>query len=167
MHTSQAIFEKIKALGVKLPPTPTANGGYDLVRVYRGVAYVSGQLPRTGAKPDELMTGTVKGESDVPRAQEAARLCLVRSLMALHEHLGDLSAVKQLISLRGFVNASPDFSLHARVMDAASSLARELFGASAGGHVRTALGAGSLPSHGLVEVELVVGLKDDWAPAAR
>jgi enamine deaminase RidA (YjgF/YER057c/UK114 family) len=167
VHTSQTIFEKIEALGLTLPPPPTANGGYDLVRVYRGIAYVSGQLPRTGAKPEELMTGRVNGADDVPRAQEAARLCVVRSLMALHDHLGDLSAIEQLISLRGFVNASPNFALHARVMDAASSLVRELFGTQQGGHVRTALGAGSLPSQGLVEVELVAGVKDGWVPAAR
>lgn len=164
MATSAEIFKKIASLGLQLPPRPTANGGYDLVRVYRGLGYTSGQLPRTGSGADDLITGKANTAGDVPRAQDAARLCFVRALMTLDEHLGDLSAIEQLVSIRGFVNAGPDFALHARVMDAVSTLARELFG-DAGGHVRTALGAGSLPSAGLVEVELVVGIKDTWTPS--
>jgi enamine deaminase RidA (YjgF/YER057c/UK114 family) len=160
--TSADVFKKITTLGIQLPPQPTANGGYDLVRVYRGLGYTSGQLPRTGAGADDLVTGKANTADDVPRAQDAARLCFVRALMTLDEHLGDLSAIEQLVSIRGFINAGPGFTLHARVLDAVSSLARELFGDAAGGHVRTALGAGSLPSTGLVEVELVVGIKDTW-----
>jgi enamine deaminase RidA (YjgF/YER057c/UK114 family) len=163
--TSAEIFKKIDDLGLQLPPRPTANGGYDLVRIYRGLGYTSGQLPRTGPAGDDLITGKVNTADDVPRAQDAARLCFVRALMALNEHLGDLSAIEQLVSIRGFVNAGPDFTLHARVLDAVSSLAHDLFGDAAGGHVRTALGAGSLPSGGLVEVELVVGIKDSWTPS--
>jgi enamine deaminase RidA (YjgF/YER057c/UK114 family) len=162
--TSAEIFKKIGTLGLQVPPQPAANGGYDLVRVYRGLAYTSGQLPRTGSGADDLIAGKANTAADVPRAQDAARLCFVRALMTLDEHLGDLSAIEQLVSIRGFVNADPGFALHARVLDAVSSLARDLFGDAAGGHVRTALGAGSLPSAGLVEVELVVGIQDTWRP---
>lgn len=157
--TSAEIFKKITELGLELPPRPIANGGYDLVHVYRGLARVSGQLPRTGSNIDELITGKLRTLDDVPRAQDATRLCFLRSLLALHYHLGDLSAIEGLVSIRGFLNAAPEFELHAKVLDAASSLARELFG-EAGRHVRSALGAGSLPSGGLVELELVVGIRD-------
>lgn len=159
MVTSAEIFKKIAELGLELPPRPIANGGYDLVVVCRGLAHVSGQLPRTGSNIDELITGKLRTLDDVPRAQEATRLCFLRSLLALHYHLGDLSAIEGLVSIRGFLNAAPEFEFHAKVLDAASSLARDLFG-EAGRHVRSALGAGSLPSGGLVEVELVVGIRD-------
>ncbi|GAA4329668.1 RidA family protein [Pigmentiphaga soli] len=162
MATSAEIFRKVRALGMQILPPPVPNGGYDLVSVHRGLAYVSGQLPRTGTGPEELMAGRILGEDDIPRAQEAARLCLLRSVFALHYHLGDLATVKGLVSIRGFLNAAPDFGAHAKVMDAASALARELFG-PAGGHVRSALGAGSLPSQALVEVELVAELGDTHA----
>lgn len=160
MVTSEEVFAKLAALGLELPPRPTANGSYDLVVQYRGLAYVSGQLPRTGSALDELMQGRLRTRDDVPLGQAAARLCLLRSLLALHFHLGDLSRVDRVVSIRGFLNADPAFTFHARVLDAASDLARELFGEN-GGHVRSALGAGSLPSGGLVEIELVVGVVDD------
>lgn len=161
MVTSEEIFKKIAELGMAVPPRPVANGGYDLVLVYRGIAHVSGQLPRTGSNIDELITGKLRTLDDIPRAQEAVRLCFLRSLLALHYHLGDLSVIDRLVSIRGFLNAAPEFELHAKVLDAASSLAQELFG-EAGRHVRSALGAGSLPSGGLAELELVVGIRDSW-----
>lgn len=155
MLTSAELFTKVASLGLELPPVPTANGGYDLVRVSRGLAHVSGQLPRTGSALDELIKGRLRNLDDIPRGQQAARLCLVRSLLALHHHLGDLSAIEGLVSIRGFLNTEPGFEHHATVMDAASSLARDLFG-EAGRHTRSALGVASLPSGGLVELELVV-----------
>jgi enamine deaminase RidA (YjgF/YER057c/UK114 family) len=155
MLTSAELFTKVAALGLELPPMPVANGGYDLVRVSRGLGHVSGQLPRTGSKLDELIKGRLSNQDDIPRGQQAARLCLVRALLTLHQHLGDLSAIEGLVSIRGFLNTEPQFEHHAKVMDAASSLARELFG-EAGRHARSALGVASLPSGGLVELELVV-----------
>lgn len=155
MATSADVFSKLAALGFQRLASPTANGGYDLVAVHHGLAYVSGQLPRTGSAPNELIKGRHCSSDDVAAGQEAARLCLVRAVVALHDHLGDLSAVESLVSIRGFLNTTSEFSSHAQVMDAASSLARELFGEQ-GGHVRSAIGVASLPSGGLVEVELVV-----------
>ena len=166
MATSAEVFTKVAALGLELPPRPTANGGYDLVRVCRGLAHVSGQLPRTGANLHELITGKLAGEDDVARGQQAARLCLLRAVQALHGHLGDLAAIDSVLSIRGFLNTEPGFEHHARVMDAASSLARELFG-EAGGHIRSALGVASLPSGGLVELELVVGLSEETTRGAK
>lgn len=166
MATSAEVFAKVAALGLELPPPPTANGGYDLVRVRGGLAYVSGQLPRTGIKLDELIKGRLAGQQDVARGQQAARLCLLRAVQALHRHLGDLAAIDSLLSIRGFLNTDPGFERHAAVMDAASELARELF-AGAGGHVRSALGVASLPSGGLVELELVVGLASAAAAQER
>lgn len=163
MTTSAEIFSKITGMGLELPLRPAANGGYDLVRVYGGLAYVSGQLPRTGSKPNELIKGRLHSLDDVPIAQAAARLCLLRSLLALHFHLGDLDRVDGLVSIRGFLNAAPEFEHHAKVLDAASALARELFG-EAGRHARSALGAGSLPSGGMVELELVAGIREPALP---
>ena len=160
------IFSKIARLGLELPPRPIANGGYDLVRVYGGMAHVSGQLPRTGSNPDELIRGRLRTVDDIPHAQAAARLCFLRSLLALHFHLGDLDGVDALVSIRGFLNAEPEFEHHAKVLDAVSELALQLFG-DAGRHVRSALGAGSLPSGGLVELELVAGIRETSSKSDR
>lgn len=159
MITSNEVFNKLENIGLKVPVDPTANGKYELVKVYRGLAYVSGQLPRFGSAVNELMQGRLITVADLEIAQEAARLCFLRSLLALHHHLGDLSRIEEFVSIKGFLNAEPEFQLHAKVLDSVSSLALELFG-KAGEHVRSALGAGSLPSGGLVELEVVVGIRD-------
>jgi enamine deaminase RidA (YjgF/YER057c/UK114 family) len=52
------------------------------------------------------------------------------------------------------VNALPDFKGHPAVIDGASDLLVEIFG-ECGRHVRTALGAGSLPRGSSVEVDAV------------
>lgn len=156
MTTSETIFARLRALHVPLPPTIRPQGAYDLVVVHGGLASVSGQLPRLD-DDGRLIAGRLAADADLALAREAARLCLARSLLALHFALGNLVRVERLVSLRGFVNAVPEFQRHGAVMDAASELALELFGA-AGRHVRSALGAGGLPAGALVEVELVAAV---------
>jgi len=156
MTTSETVFARLRALQVPLPPTIRSQGGYDLVVVHGGVATVSGQLPRLD-DDGRLIAGRLAADADLAQARDAARLCFGRALLALHLALGDLARVERLISLRGFINAVPEFQRHGAVMDAASELAVDLFGA-AGRHARSALGAGGLPAGALVEVELVAAV---------
>lgn len=153
------VFDRLAELGFKLPSMPVANGSYSLIKIHKGIAYLSGQLPRHGSGTDDLTKGRLKKIEDVEFAKEAAVLCFMRQLLVLHDHLGDLSKIEEFISIRGFLNAAPEFEFHARILDAVSNLALELFG-SAGTHVRTALGAGSLPSGGVVELELMVSVSN-------
>lgn len=156
MPTSQDIFDKLAEAGVPVPAGIRAQGRYDLVLVHRGLAQVSGQVPRLG-NAGSIMAGRLAAGDDLGEARRAAELCLARALVALHQELGDLARVERLISLRGFVNAAPDFARHGEVMDAASDLAIAVFGA-AGRHVRSSLGVASLPGGALVEIELTAAV---------
>lgn len=156
MTSSESVFARLRALNIPLPPTIRSQGAYDLVVVHGGLASVSGQLPRLD-DDGRLISGRLAADADLALARDAARLCFARALLALHVTLGDLARVERLVSIRGFINAVPEFQRHGGVMDAASELALDLFG-DAGRHVRSALGAGGLPAGALVEVEVVAAL---------
>ncbi len=155
-HTSSQIFSRIRERGIPLPPSIKAQGLYDLAVVEGNMAFVSGQLPRLDDE-GALISGRLRAEDGIALARSAAELCFARSLLALNQVIGDLSRMKRVISIRGFVNADADFTRHGNVIDAASALAIDLFG-DAGRHVRTSLAAGGLPANALVEIELTVAL---------
>ena len=61
--------------------------------------------------------------------------------------------------MTGYVNADPDFTDCHLVINGATNLLKEVFGADAGRHARTALGMGQLPLGTSVEVEAIFQLK--------
>lgn len=152
MASSDQVFTYFAKQGITLPSRIEPRGLYDLVVVHAGVAHVSGQLPRTDDK-NGLLAGLVMTDADIPAARHAAQLCFGRALLALHQTLGDLKYIDRLLSIRGYVRAVPEFQKHGEVIDAASMLARDIFG-DAGRHMRSSLGVSSLPGGGLVELEV-------------
>ena len=157
MATSKDVFAYIEKLGMPIPEPGVPNGLYDMVTIYNDIAYTSGQLSRldnTGG----LITGPIGGDDPITEAALAAKACLVRGLCALDQKLGDLERINKFIFIRGFINAQPDFTQHSRVLNEVSQIVVDTFGKEIGTHSRSALGAGSLPSLGLVEIEFVVGI---------
>ena len=65
---------------------------------------------------------------------------------------GDLTRVKRVVRLGGFIACTPDFTQHATVMNGASDLAVAVFG-DLGRHARSTIGVPSLPLDAPVEVE--------------
>lgn len=155
MPRSEQVFQQLRQQGVTPPTSTSPQGCYELVVVHAGLAYVSGQLPRYDGG---VITGRQKRNDEITAACAAAKLCLANSLVSLHQALGDLASIDRLISLRGFVNADPEFTAHGQVINAASQLALDLFG-HAGKHARTSIAAGGLPANALVELEVVAALK--------
>jgi enamine deaminase RidA (YjgF/YER057c/UK114 family) len=70
---------------------------------------------------------------------------------------GDLSKVKRLVKLVGFVNSTPDFIDQPKVINGASDLMVEVMG-DAGRHARSAVSAASLPLGVAVEIEAIFEL---------
>ena len=68
---------------------------------------------------------------------------------------GDLSKVKRIVKLGGFVQAGPDFFDIPKVVNGCSDLMVEVFG-DAGRHARSAVGVYRLPLNFAVEVDAVV-----------
>jgi enamine deaminase RidA (YjgF/YER057c/UK114 family) len=68
---------------------------------------------------------------------------------------GDLSRVRRVVKLGGFVQAGPDFFDIPQVVNGASDLMVEVFGDD-GRHARSAVGVYRLPLNFAVEVDAVV-----------
>ncbi len=85
---------------------------------------------------------------------QAARLCGLNLIAQVRRACGgDLDKVKRVVKLGGFVNATPDFTDHPKVINGASDLMVEVFGPKAGAHARSAVGCPSLPLGVAVEVD--------------
>jgi enamine deaminase RidA (YjgF/YER057c/UK114 family) len=137
-----------------LPEPPAPRGRYLPVLVHNGIAYVSGQVSRVG---EGVIAGRLRAGDDLTQAREAARVSALRCLSALEHAIGGLDRIEQILSVRGFVNSDPSFVAHAQVIDAASEVFLEALG-SRGRHARIALGVASIPSGGLVEIELTAAV---------
>lgn len=141
--------ERLRDLGLALPPAPQPQGAYRAVRLHGGLAYVAGQLSRSG---DGVIAGPVEQASEA-MIEAAAQACTLRALAALEDAVG-IDAVSGIVFLRGFVFAGPEFQGHPQVLDRVSRLLVAIFG-DAGQHARSAVGVSGLPSGGLLEIELV------------
>lgn len=147
---------RLAELALELPTVPLPHGEYVPVIVHNGIAYVSGQLSREG---DEVVCGPVDNGTSVEKIRRAACACVSRALAALDAHAGGIERIERILFLRGFVYADTTFQRHSRVLDEASRLLHEIFG-HAGVHARTAVGVSGLPDNGLLEIEVVVALKE-------
>jgi enamine deaminase RidA (YjgF/YER057c/UK114 family) len=149
-----AIEQRLEELGIELPPPFAPVGNYVPVVLVGAVAFVSGHGPT--ANGTIVHRGKVPTDVPIPEAYQAARLCALNSLAALHAELGTLDRVEQIVKMLGMVNAEPDFDDHPQVVNGASDLLVDVFGEDRGRHARSAVGMGSLPFQIAVEIELVV-----------
>jgi len=143
---------RLALLGLELPTPSAPVAAYAPVVIHQGVAYVSGQLPRKG---DGLVKGRIGAGVSIADAKAAARLCAIGVLAVLDQALdGDLDRVIRCLQLSGFVAAPADFEAHSEVINGASELMADVFGA-AGVHARAAVGVASLPFGVPVEVSAI------------
>lgn len=145
--------ERLAELGHTIPEvvapvaayTPTVRSGLHV--------YVSGQVPMVdGALPE---TGKVGAEVDPDRAKELAGICALNGIAALRAELGELSRVRRVVKLVGFVASAPTFTGQPQVINGASELVGAVFG-ERGTHARSAVGVAVLPLDAPVEVEMIV-----------
>jgi enamine deaminase RidA (YjgF/YER057c/UK114 family) len=101
------------------------------------------------------MAGKVGRDATEKDANAAARAATLALLATLKKEIGDLSKVKRIVRVSGFVNASEDFQTHSQVINGCSDLLVAVFG-DRGRHARAALGMGSLPLGAMVEIEMTV-----------
>ena len=145
--------ERLAELGLTLPPVVTPMADYIPAVRTGNLVYTSGQLPFVDGELHA--TGLVGAEVDTETAKHCARLCALNALAAVHAEIGDLSLVKRVVKVVGFVASAPGYVDQPAVVNGASELLGEVFGA-AGKHARSAVGVASLPRNTPVEVELIV-----------
>ena len=150
------IEEKLESMGIKLPNAPTPAGSYIPVVKVGNLLYISGQIPMEDGKV--LFTGKVS-DDNLETAQKSAKICAINILAQIKRELGNLEKVSKIIRLSGFVNSSPEFYQHPKVINAASDLLFEIFGEK-GKHSRIAVGVASLPLNSMTEIDAIIQVED-------
>lgn len=146
--------ETLEAFEQSLPPMAQPVANYVMSVQTGNLVYTSGVLPvQEGQVLYKGPIGNIL--APVEYGQEAARLCCLNLLSVLKNHLGSLSRVERIVKLNGFVNSSPQFTDHPKVVNAASDLLVAVFG-ERGKHARAAVGVASLPLGASVELEMIV-----------
>ncbi len=146
-----AIDRRLEELGIVLPEAAPPAGSYVPFVTAGPLVFVAGQITLWQGELKYL--GRLGAELAVDDGYQAARLCGLNLLAQARAACGgDLDRVKRVVKLGGFVNCMPDFTDHPKVVNGASDLMAEVFGA-AGQHTRFAVGAPSLPLGVAVEVD--------------
>ncbi len=152
------IDARLKELGISLPSPATPVANYvGFVRT-GNLVFTSGQVTFNAAGKLDYI-GKLGREFGIDEGYQAARLCAINILAQLRNACdGDLDRVVRCVKIVGFVNATPDFADHPKVINGASDLVVAVF-ADKGRHARSAVGMGSLPLGVATEVEAVFEIK--------
>jgi enamine deaminase RidA (YjgF/YER057c/UK114 family) len=144
---------RLKELGLVLPAPAAALANYVPFTISGNMLIVSGQLA-FGAdgklSPDHCGKLGAQVSPDAGRA--AARLCAINLMAQARAATGSLDAITRVLKLGAFVNAAPDFTALAPVVNGASDLMVDVFGEK-GRHARAAVGVAVLPLDSAVEIE--------------
>lgn len=145
-----SIEEKLSAKGLSLPNAPAPAANYVPFVITGNLVFVSGQISQS---PDGLIIGKLGDDMGVEEGAEAAATCALSLLAQVKAACdGDLSRLKRVIKLTGFVNSTGDFKDQPKVINGCSDLLVDLLG-DAGRHSRSAVSAAALPLGVAVEIE--------------
>jgi enamine deaminase RidA (YjgF/YER057c/UK114 family) len=147
-----AIEDRLAHLGIELPPAFTPIANFDLTARAGSLLFVSGHGPTSGS--EVMFSGRVPSVVSVEEAYRAARLTALNLLRTIQDELGTLDRVTKIVKVLGMVWSDTDFNGQPQVINGASDLFVEIFGA-AGRHARSAVGMAALPMGIPVEIELV------------
>lgn len=153
------IEQKLKELGLQLPPAPPLGGVYHPVVKQGNLIYISGQGP---VLPNgEKIKGKVGQDMDEHEGKLAAQQVGLTVLSTIKAHFGPLEKIYRLVKLLGMVNCTPDFEKQPFVINGCSELFANLWGKENGVGARSAVGVGSLPGNIAVEIEAIFEVKED------
>tara|TARA_R110000868_G_scaffold2322_1_gene17352 strand:+ start:2189 stop:2656 length:468 start_codon:yes stop_codon:yes gene_type:complete len=142
--------ERIKELGLVLPPAPPPAGLYKPVLVIDHFLYISGQGPMQN--DGSLIIGRAGHDMTMEEAKVAARQVALTMLSTIQTHFGDIDKIKRIVKTLGMVNSTPDFGQQPLVINGFSELMADIFGPDNGVGVRSAVGM-ILPGGIPVEIE--------------
>lgn len=153
---SKNVYEKLEALGLKLPEAPKKGGLYTpCVEFGQGLIYVSGcGAAIAGQKAD----GRLGRDYTLEEGVEFARNSMLNVLAALEAQVGDLNRIKRAVKILVFVASDDSFTRQPQVADGASRLLAELFGEE-NVPARSAIGVNVLPGNLPVETEGIFELE--------
>ena len=148
--------DRLAKLGIRLPDAPTPFGAYVPAVRTGNLLFLSGMLATSGHTATAV--GVVGKDLDVKAGGEAAYTAALNVLALTKKQLGSLDRVSHVVRLGVYVAATPEFTDHPKVADAASELLRDVFGEDAVSS-RLVFGVASLPLGSPVELEVILEVK--------
>jgi enamine deaminase RidA (YjgF/YER057c/UK114 family) len=140
--------------GLTLPEAKAPLGAYVPYVQSGNLLMISGQGP-IGAS-GAVVTGRLGDGLEIEDGTRAAQMAGLNIIAQIKAALdGDFDKLMRVVRLNGFVNATPDFTHHPAVINGASELMHDVFGAR-GIHSRIAVGVASLPMNWAVEIDAVI-----------
>lgn len=155
-ESSPGVEARLRALGLELPGPHLPKQPLVGAIVWADRARTSGQLPRIAG--ELTCVGRLGAEVNEHEGRTAAGVCVLNALSVLRHVLGTLDGIERVLSVLGFIASTPDFTRQPYVLDGASDILHQIFGA-AGTHSRSAIGVAALPHGAAVEIELEVALR--------
>jgi enamine deaminase RidA (YjgF/YER057c/UK114 family) len=159
MSTNSTTAEgRLAQLGIHLPDAPAPFGAYVPAVQTGNLLFLSGMLATSGHTA--TIAGVVGKNLDVKAGREAAYTAGLNVLALVKKQLGSLDRVTRVVRLGVYVAATPEFTEHPKVADAASELLRDVFGEKTISS-RLVFGVASLPLGSPVELEVILEVKAD------
>lgn len=155
MTTPNTAEKNLAALGHKLPEPMAPVANYVPYVIVGNTVFISGQISKVG---EEMVGGRLGEDLTVEAGQRAAQLSGLNIIAQLKAACGgDLSRVRRIVKLGGFVQATPDATgpKIPQIINGCSDLMVAVFG-DAGRHARFAVSAPSLPLDVAVEIDAIV-----------
>src|ERR1051326_1755749 len=146
-----SIEEKLKSLGITLPPPTRAVGAYVPVARIGNTAFVAGHIAKRDGKP---CVGKLGANVTLEEVKAAARGVALDLIAALADAIGGVDNVKRIAKIMVLVNSADSFTQQHLVANGASELFGEVFG-EIGAHARSAFGVAQIPFGACVEIELI------------
>ncbi|WP_297762008.1 RidA family protein [uncultured Muriicola sp.] len=147
--------QRLKELGLILPPAPPPAGVYKPILVIDKFLYVSGQGPMKN--DGTFITGRVGDDMNLGQGKLAAEQVGLTMLSTIQTHFGSIDQIKRVVKVLGMVNSAPDFGQQPLVINGFSELMADIFGNDLGVGVRSAVGM-ILPGNIPVEIEAMFQL---------
>lgn len=133
--------QRIKDLGLVLPVATAPAGNYSAAVQTGDLLVLSAKAPLP--VDGKLPKGRIGREYSAEDGYAFTRSACLDLLSVIRNQLGSLDKVARVVELHGSLNTTPEFEDHAHVLDGASDLLFEVFGA-AGLHARSVVGVSTL-----------------------
>jgi len=146
--------DRLAKLGIHLPDAPTPFGAYVPAVQTGNLLFLSGMLATSGHTATAV--GIVGKDLDANAGRAAAYTAALNALTK--NQLGSLNRVSHVVRLGVYIAATPKFTEHPKIADAASELLRDVFGEETVSS-RLVFGVASLPLGSPVELEVILEVK--------
>lgn len=151
-----SIETRLQELGLTLPPPPKPVASY-IPAVRSGhLLFLSGVLPFQEGKLTH--TGKIGRDLTSEEGSAASRTAVLNALAIAQQELHTLDRITRIVRMVGYVASADGFVQQPIVVNGASDLLVQIFGAG-GRHARVAVGVAELPLNAPVELELILEVR--------